>query len=209
MSSRRPNGFTRSAALIALLPQDTVPGRATPAKRRRRKSATVIDECLEAPTEAVQPRAYDAYPSGWCWRRARAAKRGHQWSKVSGMPWEAPCRSFCGHDERPTAPPCASCWHLLPSTGTYSPQFYISAFDFKIYSSRAARLRVLQCELLDAIQLMATSGPKLQNSKPSVVVHEFNWPQIASTGAGETQNASLYQHRLCVRATIPPNVLFR
>ena len=140
MSSRRPNGFTRSAALIALPQQDFVPGRATPAKRRRRKSATVIDECLEAPTEAVQPRAYDACPSGWCWRRARAAKRGHQWSKVSGMSWEAPCRSFCGHDERPTAPPCASCWHLLPSTGTYSPQFYISAFDFKIYSSRAAQL---------------------------------------------------------------------
>ena len=170
MSSRRPNGFTRSAALIALLPQDTVPGRATPAKRRRRKSATVIDECLEAPTEAVQPRACDAYPSGWCWRRARAAKRGHQWSKVSGMPWEAPCRSFCGHDERPTAPPCASCWHLLPSTGTYSPQFYISAFDFKIYSSRAARLsKRTSSRTTPSHLLLSTEPQKTRFQRPNPV----------------------------------------
>lgn len=94
MSSRRPNGFTRSAALIALPQQDFVPGRAAPTKRRRRKPATVIDECLEAPTEAVQPRACGAYPSGWCWRRARAALRGRQGSKVFGMSWDAPCRSF-------------------------------------------------------------------------------------------------------------------
>ena len=94
MSSRRPNGFTRSAALIALPQQDFVPGRAAPTKRRRRMPSTVIDECLEAPTEAVQPRACGAYPSGWCWRRARAALRGRQGSKVFGMSWDAPCRSF-------------------------------------------------------------------------------------------------------------------
>ena len=115
MSSRRPNGFTLSTALIALLQQDMVPGRAAPAKRRRRKPATEAVVCLEAPAEAVQPRACGAYPSGWCWRRARAALRGRQGSKVFGMSWDAPCRSFMDTTSDRLR-------FLVPVAGTSCPQ---------------------------------------------------------------------------------------